>query len=584
MTLVRYITRKRAGVLLTLSLMLLWGFGRTIGAEEGAADACCPADHSDGADAGAEGHEHGHDDHDNESDDHTDEEDHVGHDHAGHADEDRHAAHGDDAGEDEHAGHDHSSHEEEGLRLTAEQRERFGIVMAAAEGGDLRQEIRLSGEIVFNEDRLVHLVPRASGIAMEIFKTLGDHVRIGETMARIDSAELAAATLDYFAAVTEVGCCQFELPRAQSINDNVLTMLKLLKTSPSVEALGDSNVGEMGDNGSRLISSYSEYVLAKKAYERERSLMAKKITSEGEFLAAESAYEKAQASYYGTRDSVAYDVRQTLLEVTRDRQLAEFKEETERQRLLLLGLSEAEVAGLGPLPQATADTLKPPAHECTDPNCTNCAKHEAVVAPPSSRSTPGWYEVKAPCDGVIIQKHLSLGEHVDNETDIFTIVDTESVWVNLTVYAKDLAAIRKGQSVMLRADHDGAEGHGTIAMVTPFVMESTRSATARVELDNRDGKWVPGTFVTGFITSSEVNLPVVVSRQAVQNIESRTIVFVEHEGAFEATPVTLGRADRTHVEVVTGLKPGTRYVAEGAYQLKATVITSNLGSHAGHGH
>lgn len=123
-----------------------------------------------------------------------------------------------------------------------------------------------------------------------------------------------------------------------------------------------------------------------------------------------------------------------------------------------------------------------------------------------------------------------------------------------------------------------------MAMVTPFVDPATRSATARVVLDNREGLWTPGTFVTGFVSRSQDRLAVVVPRQAVQRIEGRDVVFVEHSGAFEATPVTLGRGDRTRLEVVAGLKAGTRYVVEGAFQLKATLVTSNLGSHAGHGH
>ena len=121
-------------------------------------------------------------------------------------------------------------------------------------------------------------------------------------------------------------------------------------------------------------------------------------------------------------------------------------------------------------------------------------------------------------------------------------------------------------------------------MVTPFVEESTRSATARVVLDNSDGRWMPGTFVTGFGSTAEENLPVVVARDAVQSIEGNHVVFVEHEGGFEMTPVTLGRMDRENVEITAGLEPGMPYVSEGSFQLKATVITSALGSHAGHGH
>ena len=121
-------------------------------------------------------------------------------------------------------------------------------------------------------------------------------------------------------------------------------------------------------------------------------------------------------------------------------------------------------------------------------------------------------------------------------------------------------------------------------MVTPFVEAETRSATARVVLSNRDGRWIPGTFVTGFVRMSEEEIPVLVPRGAVQVVEGRTVVFREHDGAFEMEPVTIGRGDRNHVEILAGLEAGGSYVASGAFELKATVITSSLDAHAGHGH
>jgi cobalt-zinc-cadmium efflux system membrane fusion protein len=128
------------------------------------------------------------------------------------------------------------------------------------------------------------------------------------------------------------------------------------------------------------------------------------------------------------------------------------------------------------------------------------------------------------------------------------------------------------------------ETNAEIEMVTPFVDESTRSATARVVLDNKSGNRMPGTFVTAFSSTSEVNLPVVVAKSSVQNIEGHNVVFIEDEDGFEMKPVTLGRSDRKNVEIITGLEPGTDYVSTGAFQLKATVVTSSLGGHAGHGH
>ena len=539
------------------------------------------AGHDHAAHADAEEPAGEHDDNKAEADDH------AGHDHAAHTDAEEDDDHGAEA--DEHAGHDHGGQadaEEEGLRLTEAQWERFGIKLQAAGPGALKSEVSLPGEIVFNEDRIAHVVPRVPGIARKVFKTVGDRVKSGDPLALIDSAELAAAKLDYFSAASEVSCCQFELPRAQAIHDNTVKMLAVLETSPAVDQLRKAAPGEMGAYRSRLISAYAEYAQSQQTYTRESALVAQKISSQGDFLAAEAAFKKAQAEYFGTRDSVAFEIRQGLLEARRDRQLLEFGAETKRQRLLMLGLSEAELVRI--MAAATPDTSA--AHTCTDPNCKDCPPVSATPTPPSAATLRlnatelGSYSIVAPFAGAIVNRHITLGEHVDEDAAVFTVVDTASVWAKLAVHTRNLAAVQVGQDVVLKMDHSDARIRGRISMVTPFVDEATRSASARVVLDNQDGRWTPGTFVTGFISNSEEHVPVVVARQSVQNIEGRNVVFVEHEGAFEMTPVTLGRTDRTHVEVLAGLPAGTSYVAEGAFQLKATAVTSNLDSHAGHGH
>lgn len=617
---------ERTRRLMLVGLMILWrmGIAPSATAQEGhdGHDHAAHAAPTPAATAQAEPDAHAGHGHDDPAavaavvQEHNDDDAHAGHDHS--APETRDAATPDEHGDaghddaapaeeavDDHAGHDHAApaeteeaaedhsghgHEEEaGLRLTAAQRERFGIVVQAAAPGTLRSEVSLPGEIVFNEDRVAHVVPRVAGIARQVFTTVGDRVKAGDVLAAIDSADLASAKLDFFASAAELGCCLFELPRAQSIHDNALKMLAALESSPAVEQLRQAAPGEMGVYRSRLISAYAEYVQTGRTYERERDLMAKKVSSEGDFQAAEAAFKKAQAEYFGTRDSVAFEVRQNLLEATQTRQLAEFDAETKRQRLLMLGLSETEVADLIVLP-AHAAKATTPAHICTDPNCTNCGDNaSSAVSPVASgfrldAATLGAYAIRAPFDGVIVARHISLGEHVAEDAEVFTVVDTRSVWANMAVHTRALAAVQVGQEIVLRMDHSGAQARGRISMLTPFVDAATRSASARVVLDNQDGRWIPGTFVTGFISSDEEQLPVVVSRDAVQTVEGREVIFVEHEGAFEMKPVLLGRADRTHVEVTAGLEAGVLYAAEGAYQLKATAVTSTLDSHAGHGH
>jgi len=362
--------------------------------------------------------------------------------------------------------HDHADASVDAVHLTPAQRERFGIVVNTAGPGILHHEVRLTGEIVFNEDKVVHLAPRVSGVTREVRVSMGDRVAAGDVLAVLESRELADAKAEYLAA-------------------------------------------------------RSRESLAAKTFRRESALHEKRVVAEQDVLQAEQLLAEARIAL----------------------RLAE-------QKLIALGLAQDAIRAISDDPGGTLTH----------------------------------FEVIAPITGIVTEKHITQGESLTAESDIITLADCGSVWANLAVYARDLSEVRKGQNLILRADHDGAEAQGTVSMVTPFVAATTRSATARVVLDNREGIWRPGTFVTAHIRTPELSAPVVVPRHAVQNVEGRNVVFVEHEGAFEMTPVKTGRSDRDRIEVVSGLEPGTPYAAEGAFQLKATVITRSLDSHAGHGH
>lgn len=64
----------------------------------------------------------------------------------------------------------------------------------------------------------------------------------------------------------------------------------------------------------------------------------------------------------------------------------------------------------------------------------------------------------------------------------------------------------------------------------------------------------------------------------------QAVVFVDEGDELRAAAVSLGRRDATRVEILSGLSPGQRVVVEGAFELKAKIVTSGLGAHAGHGH
>jgi len=116
-----------------------------------------------------------------------------------------------DDGHETHAADEHGEHEEKPVRLPPEVLTEFGVKLAVAGGGNLRQTTTVPGEIKLNPDKLAHIVPRVEGIVREVRKTIGDPVRQGEVLAVLESRELAEAKAAYLAGRQRLALAQANL-------------------------------------------------------------------------------------------------------------------------------------------------------------------------------------------------------------------------------------------------------------------------------------------------------------------------------------------------------------------------------------
>lgn len=190
-----------------------------------------------------------------------------------------------------------------------------------------------------------------------------------------------------------------------------------------------------------------------------------------------------------------------------------------------------------------------------------------VLAMVESSETLAPYELTTLVDGVVIAKHITRGEAVGSDHEAFVVADLGAVWVDLRVYQKDLAQVRVGQLVSLRAAPGDATVSAPIRYLTPVVEPATRTATARVVVENADGTWRPGMFVAATVLDP-VPVAVLVPASAVQTVEGRPSVFVVSEHV-EPRAVVIGRRGRTRVEVVSGLTLGERIAVTNTFLLKA---------------
>ncbi|AKT41603.1 efflux RND transporter periplasmic adaptor subunit [Chondromyces crocatus] len=188
-------------------------------------------------------------------------------------------------------------------------------------------------------------------------------------------------------------------------------------------------------------------------------------------------------------------------------------------------------------------------------------------------SKEGGYALVAPLDGTIIERHATVGEVLGGETRAFTVADLSTIWVNVTVYAKDLAQVHPGQVARVRAEGIEQRAEGKITYLSQVADEQTRSSIARVVLMNPGPAWRPGLFATADIVVSEAEVAVTVLDDAVQRLEGKDVVFVQEGEAFQVRPVRLGRRGTVEgnavVEVRSGIAAGERYASKNSFVLKA---------------
>ncbi|AIJ49269.1 cytochrome C peroxidase [Comamonas testosteroni TK102] len=180
------------------------------------------------------------------------------------------------------------------------------------------------------------------------------------------------------------------------------------------------------------------------------------------------------------------------------------------------------------------------------------------------------FELRAPFDGVVVEKHLAVGEAVQDSTAVFTISDLRSVWAEMKVAASDLPFVRVGEKATVHATAFESRATGVVAYVGALIGQETRTAPARITLDNPDGIWRPGLFVNVELTAAGQQAAVAVANAAIQKIDGdKPVVFVPVAGGFKAQAVKLGKADGQSTEVLQGLSTGQRYVKDGAFVLKS---------------
>ena len=266
---------------------------------------------------------------------------------------------------------------------------------------------------------------------------------------------------------------------------------------------------EVADAKSEYLAARLTNDLQQTLYNRQKILVESRTVSENEFLRTRLTANDAQIKVDGAR-----------------------------QKLFALGLSESEITDL---PNQPAESLRK-------------------------------QSLRAPISGRISERRVDLGGLIGREgqeSELFVIVNLDDIWVDLAVSPEDIAAVREGVPVKIRAIGSDDEASADVIFVSPLLDRETRNARVIATLPNKDHRWKPGTFITAEVPLGGAPSNVMISKKALQTIKGTPTVFVRDADGFEARPVRTGREDDDDIEIVNGLSPGETIAIDNSFVLKA---------------
>ena len=176
---------------------------------------------------------------------------------------------------------------------------------------------------------------------------------------------------------------------------------------------------EMAEAKSNYLTALKKEQMTARAHERETSLFEKKLASTQDFQVAANDWDEAVIA-----------------------------KELAKQKLHALGLNQEDVEKL---PQ------DPP--------------QELLI-----------YSLRSPIAGQVISRHITPGELIDNDHEIYVIADLKTVWAQISVFPQDRQYVKQGQTVTI-ATHDGRSTQAKVVYLSPIIDQDTNTTTVIAEID-----------------------------------------------------------------------------------------------------
>jgi len=180
--------------------------------------------------------------------------------------------------------------------------------------------------------------------------------------------------------------------------------------------------------------------------------------------------------------------------------------------------------------------------------------------------------IKAPIDGQVVMKtiirngetgQVQLGDELAPGQPFMRVVDPTSMQLDARVNQVDADQVRLGQKATVRFDaypnlivQGKVEAVGTLAVNGGRINYWVRQVPVRIAIDGQDNRVIPDLTASADVVVDEADDTLLIPREAVQETDGKTIVYVKQGDNVVPREVAIGAANNTQVAVTSGLQPG----------------------------
>ncbi len=194
--------------------------------------------------------------------------------------------------------------------------------------------------------------------------------------------------------------------------------------------------------------------------------------------------------------------------------------------------------------------------------------------------------VVAPTSGVVTELIAREGGTIMTGTPLMRINGLGSVWVHAELPESQAALITVGALVTAKTPAlPGEAFRGRVQALLPEVDPITRTRKARMMITNRQGRLVPGMFVTMMLAAASSAPTLLAPSEALVRTGRRTLVIVVENGDFRPVEVQVGREQDGQAEILDGLSEGQQIVLSGQFLIDSEAslkgVEARMGTGAG---